>query len=231
MRLKFFVVLFFLKLMVFSQSNLSVENILLKAEKFHQNQSKYAYKTIYKFHKDATSNIYLDRDEGLIIKKDGVNYQKIHGVETLYFVDQVMAIDKKTNTVYLTKKPKIDQLFSFKVYLRQFSKKKIISYKDLWICELSNAINGFNQYHRVRFYIFKNNYSIYKQVFFMQGNQTILDNGKKIALKDPRLEIILQESKILPSYSSLLNKSSYYKLIDGKIILNKKIANYKLVAN
>jgi hypothetical protein len=231
MKLKFFFMVFFLSLFVFAQDKPTVEMIIHKTEKFYEKQSEYAYKTIYKFHKDSSSDMFLDRDEGLIIRKNGVNYQKLHDTESFYFGKQSMVIDRQNRIVYIAKKTKSNQLFSFNIYLKQFNNKKVISYKNFWICELSNPVNNFSQYNKVRFYFFKNDFRLYKQVFFTKGNQTILDNGKKIALKDPRLEIILQESKILPSYSSLLNKSSYYKLIDGRIILNKKIANYKLVAN
>lgn len=202
-----------------------------RSEKFYKEKGDYVYKTVYKFHKNSFGNDYLDKDEGLIIRHNNVNYQKLHDTESFYFGDQGMQINHSNKTVLISTNTNSQDMFSFKNYLKQFGKSRIINAGGYWICELSEPVNQLAQYEKIRFYFAKNNFGLYKQVFYTIGKQTIMDKNEKIFLNNPRLEIILHEDKFQLSYKKLLDKSSYYNLVNKKIALNKKIANYKLVAN
>lgn len=186
---------------------------------------------VYKYHTDYCSNTILDRDEGFIVRKNEMYYQKIHKKTTIFFGSEVLIVDDENKRVLVDRNTKKNELFSFSIFLSQYFDKKIIEHSDFWVCELSNPKNSFTQYSKVRFYFYKKDYSLYKQVYYTEGKQNFILNGKKIQLVNPRLELILYKMDFTPFHSNLFHKKNYYELVKEKIILNKKISNYKLVTN
>ena len=218
--------------LTFCQTNVSVEAILKKAEKYYAAENEYSYITAYKFFESEKSNISIENKQGAILRLNNVNYQKMDFTETFNFGNQAMVIDNKSKTVYITKNVPKESVFSFASYLKNFPKKKIILHPDYWICEMAISKNALSQYYKIRFYIDKKDFSLYKQVFYISGNQEIESKGKKINLVNPRLEIILRKKTPNSLEDRMrIKKDNYFTLNKGKIVVSNKYKNYKVISN
>lgn len=218
--------------LTFCQKSVSVEAILNKTEKYYTTLNEYSYITAYKFFESEKSNNCIDDKKGIILRLNNVNYQKMDFTETFNFGNQAMVIDNKSKVVYITEKVPKETIFSFNSYLKNFPNKKIILHPDYWICEMSISKNVLSQYYKIRFYINKKDFSLYKQVFFISGNQKIESKGKKINLINPRLEIILRKkSSNSPEDRMRIKRDNYFTLSKGKIVMSDKYKNFKVVSN
>ncbi|NJM80060.1 MAG: hypothetical protein HC854_11380 [Flavobacterium sp.] len=228
------IVLFFLLFVTLglSQNKVNLDSILKKSEHFYKAQSHFYYKTVYKLYTTPSSNEVAEEDYGELIGHNGIIYQKMYANENIDFEEKKMIIDNDNKIVAIQKKETNDVLFGIKNYFNQYSKKQIIKNDNYWILELYNPVDLFVKYYKVRIYFYKKDGSIYKQGLYSKGQSSVNKKGKKLIIKDPRLEIYFRKEKYTNEQAKKVDLSYYFtKNSEGKIILKNKIANYKLLQN
>ena len=230
---KYFKIIFallFVTNVSFSQKKGDVKSIFDEVEIYYKSQKYYSYTSQYKFYENSTTKKDIERKSGIILRKDNVSYQKMDMMESLNFGDYTISINHKEKIFQLSKLKNDDSPVALKSYLKNLASKKIIADKDYWICELTPDKLGASQYEKIRFFINKKDFSLYKQICYMYGDQEIEKNKKKIKIINPRLEIeLIKKEKNFEKDTQLIKKSNYFSIVGKKITLSKKFQKYKLI--
>ncbi|RTY91781.1 hypothetical protein [Flavobacterium sp. GT3R68] len=214
----------------FSQQKWTVAQLFHKVEQHYENLKVYHYVSAYSFYENTNSKIPIEKKSGLIIRKNNVIYQKLTGIESINFGDYNVVVDNGEKKIQIVKNKSSTSPLILNSYLNFFPTKKIIQNPDYWICELSaDKALLTSQYSRIRFFIAKKDFSLLKQVFYMNGTQEFKKNNKTVKINDPRLEITLLDRSDAKSVTPSLIRSDYFTIKDKKIKPSKRFATYKLI--
>ncbi len=228
--LSFFCALFLFSSSVFSQEKWSVVSLFDKVEKQYQTRNYYSYVSDYKFYETNNSKKIVESYSGAIIKKDKVSYQMVNNIEFVDFGDYNVMVSQEEKIVQVSKIEKNDSPIALQSFLKVYPNRKISENKLFWICELSSKKLTQSPFEKVSIYISKKDFSISKQVFYVQGEQEYELNNKKIKLVNPRLEIVFTEkAKDLERDTQRLSQANYFSISNKKINLSKRFKTYKLI--
>lgn len=202
----------------------------MNVEKYYTNIKEYNYTSYFKLYENKNSLKVIEQKQGVILKKNGVNYQKLDNVENLNFKNFNLVINNNDQTLQVLRNDKNISILNLNHYLKSFPNKKIIKDNSFWICELRVGKGMITQYEKVWLYINKSDFSIHKKVLFFSINQEIKRNKDKVNLNTPRLEIVLKKAKTnQEQVLELVKQENYFTIKNNKVNLSDRLKKYKLI--
>jgi hypothetical protein len=229
MRIFLFFIFLITPILSYSQQE-TVSSIIKKVENYYATINEYNYTSLFRLYENETSLKVIEQKQGIVLRKNGVNYQNLDNVETLNFKDFNLVINNVDKTLQISKNEMDISVLNLNYYLKSFPNKKIIKDDSFWICELKVEKGTVSQYEKVRLYINKSNFRIHKQVLFFSINQEIKRNKDKVNLNTPRLEIVLKKAKFsLKQVLELVKQENYFTIKNNKINLSNRLKKYKLI--
>lgn len=228
----FFTSFFLLTVTVFchAQKKWSVQEVITKAEQHYATAKQYSYDLDYCFYKNGFSSAIVDRYSGLLIKKDGVIYQKVNAAQSVNFSDCLVTLNPVDKVLFVSKKGNKTPPVVLKQFLKMSKGTKLTGTKEHWICELTAGKEQRKEFTKIVIYVNKKDFSLNRQIFYTEGAQEIEKENKLILLKNPRLEILYSaNSKAMAKYAPVLSKSYYFSTKNNKIIPSKRFQKYKLI--
>ncbi|MGH2665720.1 hypothetical protein [Flavobacterium sp.] len=228
----FSVIFFFLFSILYGQGEMTALDVLKKASNSYNKKEYVSFSTRYILYLDYTTKKAYEQYNGVVLKKNGINYFKIKDTEFVSFKDCSLKINHEEKALIFQKSAGAAQEspMSISNYLKGFDVKFLNSDKDYFVCELKPA-GKFSQImlRKVIVHIKKADYSISKQIiYFIEKMETKNAKGKVIGTI-PRLEITYSpRAKNDKTDNLLIKKENYFIEKDKKIILSKRIATYKL---
>lgn len=218
------VISFFLLFSSFNQNTKNtVELVFEKVEKKYTNQKSYSYNINYKFYSDIKKTKPKESYQSIIIKLNGVQYQKLQDIELFDFGDKNVMIEHKEKIIQVSSIDNKNYPVLIKSYLKIFNQKSLVEERDRFVCTLSNKEVNQTNIKYVKIYINKQDFSLLKQELYFFG-----DNEKTL----PKLEVNFLERKIdLKKDSELLKKSNYIRVVNGQVKSSEKFKDYRLVVH
>jgi outer membrane lipoprotein-sorting protein len=214
----------------FGQQKLDVKEIFTKVENFYKDKNDYSYLSTYKLFENKSSSKTVDEYFGEIIKKDKVTYQKINKVTFVSFDHYNISVNDLEKTIVIVKAKAASKSMPIVLasLLKICDKNKVIEDKNYWICELLSENVNQKQFTKIYIYVNKNDFSIYKQVFYAIGNQQVEKNKKLIILRDPRLEILYVQNNKVKNSAEHMTEGYYFSVKNKKIKPSRRFTKYKL---
>jgi hypothetical protein len=214
------------------QDKTTTIDILKKATEAYNKQDYVSYTSKYALYLDYTSKKVHEQYNGIILKKNKVNYFKIKNTEFVSFSDYGLKINHDEKAMILEKAAQgnvPDSPMSLTNFMKGFNSKSTTN-KDFFICELTPS-GKFSQsaFRKVILYIRKKDYSIAKEfLFFVENMETKNAKGKTVYTA-PRLEIIFSPRvKNEKVDNQLVKKANYFSEKGNTIVLSKRLSAYKL---
>lgn len=217
-------ILSFLLLVVaegYSQDDAKIKSIFDNIENYYSNQTQFSYNINYKFYKSKSSTSPDESYQGMIIKLNNVNCQRMKDIDMLDFGDKSVVVNDRDKIINVTDVKNVKYPVLIKAYLNIFTKYKVIEEKNRYICVLSEDIYNNTKIKSIKVYVNKTDYSLQKQVFQFLGDES----------QSPRLEVLFSKRILESSDYELVKKSRYYKISGGKIVASERYKNYQLVVN
>lgn len=226
----FLIVFSFFHLTSFSQKKLTVTSIFDKVEKYYVSKNNFCLSSKYTFFENKSINKILDSYEGLIVKKGAISYQKVNNTEFVNFGDCSLMISKDNKVVnYANMASSAGQPIALKSFLKILPLTKITDQNEYWVCELSSKGKIPLQFKKIIVYINKKNFSLSKQIFYSVGKQEIIKNNNKQTISNPRIEILFFDKIFTSEMNLLIDKKNYFRKVNKKINLVKRLQSYKLI--
>lgn len=214
-----------------AQQKLSASEVLNKAVENYKNKTYISYNSNYSLYRDYNTKKVYEQYQGIVLRKNGVNYIKIKNTEFVSFNDYGLKISHDQKSVLLQKgnDKNGESPMSIEAYTKGFSMKLLPSNSNYYVCELSPPKISQIMLHRVLLYINKADYSISKQVLYLVERTEFVDDNGKTTYTVPRLEISFSKrEKNEVKDIALTSKANYFTQKGDQIVLSKKISKYKL---
>lgn len=205
----------------YTQELNKVKEIFDKVENYYKNQSQFSYNINYKFFKDKKSVKPNETYQGMIIKLNNVNCQRMKDIDMLDFGSKSVVVNHRDKVLNITDVKNVNYPVLIKAYLNIFTKYKIIEEKDRYTCVLSDDTYNNTKIKSIKVFVNKTDYSLQKQEFQFLGEES----------DAPKLEVVFTKRKIEASDYELVKKSNYYQNNGSKINAAGKYKNYQLVVN
>lgn len=225
-----FMFLFIFSCLYSQEEKMTAMEVLNKAAEAYNKQAYVSYNSKYTLYLDYTTKEVHEQYNGMILKKDNVNYFKINNTEFVSFKNYGVKInhDEKALSIEKDSNSMEESPLSLTNYLKGFE-SKLKSNKEFFICELKPSKISQIMFSKVVIYINKSDYSIGKQeLYFVEKMESKDAKGKTIATV-PRLEIVFNaKTKNQKNDDFLINKENYFSVNNNKIVVSKRLSAYKL---
>lgn len=221
--------LLFSSLLVGQKKN-NAKEILEKAIEVYDSQPYLSYNSKYILYQDYTSKKILEQYNGVVVKKNSINYFKINNTEYVSFGQYALKISNDEKIVVLEKENEDSQQppLSFSSYLKGFE-SRVIADKDFFICELKPSKISQIMFQKVLLYIKKSDYSIVKQEMYFVEKMEVKDGNGKLISTLPRLEITFMPRPKNPKNDDfLVKKENYFTEKNSQIVISKRLSAYGL---
>lgn len=216
----------FFSLCSFGQEKMNIEKLFDSVEKEYNQRDNYSYDVIYSFYESETSTKPSEINKGVVLKMNGVKYQKIVNSEFIDYGDKNVMVDHTDKVVQVSSIENKQYPIIIKDYLKIFSTHKMSTEGSLYVCVLSNEQLNQTNIKAIKIFIDKNDFSIKKQQFIYFGD----NQNEKVTIKNPKLEIIFSSRKLNNKRDQeLVKKSNYFTLQNKSVILSNKYKTYKLI--
>lgn len=222
----------------YSQSKITVDELLNKVKIFYEQKNSYSLNTSYTLYQDDNSNRILESYKGKIVKTDDVMYSKIQDTEFIQFSEALLKINHSEKAM-LYANTNLSKGSNTPIDLSNFmntgfKSSNIIVNNDNYIIELQAKEINFLPYSKIRIYIDKESYAIQKQELFLANKISVKDKNNQDVLVNPKLEIILfnfseKDSQIFDSNKFVL--SNYIIQSDNKVAVSLKYKDYNIIQN
>jgi hypothetical protein len=227
----------FMFLFIFSglhaqQEKMTAMQVLKKATEVYNRQEYLSYNSKYALYLDYTSKKAYEQYNGIVLKKNNVNYFKIKNTEFVAFKDFGVKInhDEKAIVIENGSSNEIQESpLSLENYLKGFDSKLILTNPTYFICELTPPKISQIMMSKVVLYIKKSDYSIVKQSLYFIEKMENKDTKGKTIYTAPRLEISFNpRNKDSKNDDLLVNKVNYFTVKSNQIIVSKRLSAYQL---
>lgn len=210
----------------FGQEKMSIEKLFDSVEKEYNQRDNYSYDVAYSFYESETSTKPKETNKGVVLKLNGIKYQKIVNNEFIDFGDKNVMVDHTEKILQVSKIENKQNPIIIKDYLKIFSTHKISTEGSLYVCTLSNEQLNQTNIKAIKIFIDKNDFSIKKQQFIYFGD----NQNSNETIKNPKLEIVFSPRKLnSKSDQELVKKGNYFSIQNKSVILSNKYKTYKLV--
>lgn len=207
----------------------TVKSILDKTVALYQAEKYGSYYTTHTVYSGYESSYVAERYKGIIVKKDGIDYMRVHDTEFISFSDFNLKInhdqkaamiqpntqDKKSNTFDIMK-----QLEGFEGQLQTTDKYYICEFKPKQVVTtqlLSKVIIKIN----------KKDYTMVSQTMYHSQKVRMLDEKGVEIYVEPKIVISYQHrKKDEKKDSQLLKKENYFKVVNNEIVLSERLKDY-----
>lgn len=225
----------FLFLFVFSclysqQDKMTAMDVLDKAAEAYNKQAYVSYNSKYTLYLDYTTKEVHEQYNGMVLKKDNVNYFKINNTEFISFKNYGVKINHDERALSIEKDLNAmeESPLSLATYLKGFE-SKLKSNGEFFICELKPAKISQVMFSKVIIYIKKSDYSIGKQELYFVEKMESKDAKGKIISTVPRLEIVFNpRTKNQKNDDFLIGRENYFTVNNNKVVVSKRFLAYKL---
>lgn len=228
---KFLLIFFLISFSNFAQDHLSAIQVLQKSSEKYNKETYLSYNTSYKLYLDYTTKKVHEQYNGIILKKNNVNYVKIKETEFVTFKDCALKInnDQKALIYQKTNQSKDESPFLLASYLKGFDITFVEQSKDYYVCVVKPPKVSQVMLSKAVVYIRKADLSMVKQiVYFVQKMESKDSEGKTISTI-PRLEIeYLEKQANAVEEDFLVTKSNYIIQTKNELQFSKRLASYKL---
>jgi hypothetical protein len=227
----------FMFLFIFSglyaqQEKTTAMQVIKKATEVYNKQEYLSYNSKYALYLDNTSQKIYEQYNGVVLKKNNINYFKIKNTEFIAFKDYDIKINHDEKAIVIENgatNEMQESPMSLDNYLKGFDSKLILTNKEFFICELTPAKISQVMLSKIVIYIRKTDYSIAKQSLFFIEKMESKDAKGKTIYTAPRLEISFKpRNKDSKRDDLLVNKENYFTEKSSQIIVSKRLSAYQL---
>lgn len=215
---------------LYSQEDKTAMDVLNKAAAAYNKQAYVSYNSKYTLYLDYTTKEAYEQYNGMILKKDNINYFKINNTEFVSFKNYGVKINHDERALSIEKDLNAmeDSPLSLTTYLKGFE-AKLKSNNEFFICELKPAKISQVMFSKVIIYIKKSDYSIGKEELYFVEKMESKDAKGKIITTVPRLEIVFNpRAKNQTNDDFLISKENYFTVNNNKVVVSKRLSAYKL---
>lgn len=214
------------------QEKMTAIQVLKKATQVFEKQDYVSNNSKYVLYLDYTSKKAYEQYNGIVLKKNNVNYFKIKNTEFVAFKDYGVKINHDEKAIVIengSTNEMQESPLSLDNYLKGFDSKLILTNKEYFICELTPAKISQIMLSKIVVYIKKTDYSIAKQTLFFIEKMESKDAKGKTIYTTPRLEISFNPRiKDNKRDDLLVNKENYFTEKGNEIIVSKRLSAYQL---
>lgn len=213
------------------QQKLTASQVLDKAIEVNKAKTYISYNSNYALYKDYKTTSPYETYDGVVLRKNGVNYLRIKNTEFVTFNDYGLKINHDQKAVVMEKgNSNIKELpTSVESYTKGFKSKLLPSDGQYYICELNPPKISQIMLHKVVLHIKKSDFSVAKQVLYLVEKMEVKNKSGLTEYSVPRLEISFKKREKNETKDNVLTlKANYFTQKAGQITLSKKLSKYKL---
>ncbi len=223
------------------ENELSVNDILTKAQQVFANTQKYTVEVDYKMFGNYKTTKPLEAFSGVMVKNNASTYLKIHNTTFItnqktktsvkvFNEDKIIEVAKQTTEIVSLDNTSPVNIENF---IKLFKYKKVEDKGAHYLCTLTTDKITQIPYGRVEIYIQKTDFHITKQVLYFLANVPYKDHNGEQQKGNPRLEVTISNYKdaLSKTQEGIAELSQYIIKSGGAYKPSTAYKDFKIIQN